>query len=263
MRPPPSTQSEAAASFLFIFLSAHSYLRVLSASYLGGNRKEDAHGAVYASWDALCGMLRPKLIAKLSKADASVLNADAGTSVGLGMLLENVKKHLEKNNRPMLAELTSLIADPVNFQCSGGLDCRVGCLFNIEEDPSESHDVGPQNPAILTRMKERHAVLSKRWTVEEPWGIFNPIRNGEDPRAKGTVDECVGNACTSMDKCHEFTYDTGFYSWAGEASTDSTCKSFCHSKVDKPWTLKCTSWKHCQGCDECSNRRAVEAKWAL
>lgn len=105
---------------------------------------------------------------------------------------------------------------PPTFNCSAGLDCRKGCLFDLELDPNESKDVASENPDILASMMAKLSNHSKLWTSEEPWGVFNPVRGGDDPRYEGP-DKCVGNTCTSTSKCNEFVYVTGFYSWAADA----------------------------------------------
>eukprot|EP00930_Biecheleria_cincta_P055119 TRINITY_DN41481_c0_g1_i1.p1 TRINITY_DN41481_c0_g1~~TRINITY_DN41481_c0_g1_i1.p1 ORF type:complete len:642 (+),score=93.16 TRINITY_DN41481_c0_g1_i1:50-1975(+) len=104
------------------------------------------------------------------------------------------------------------------FNCSAGMDCTNGCLFNLEEDPNEENDVSAENPEIVAHLKAKLKKNTKLWTKEEPWGVFNPIRNGEDPRYDGP-DKCSGNGCTDMKKCNEFVYGTGFYSWAAEAES--------------------------------------------
>jgi len=103
-----------------------------------------------------------------------------------------------------------------SLNCSAGLDCRNGCLFNLDVDPNEENEVGQENPEILASMMEKLKKGQKEWTKEEPWGIFNPIRGGDDPRYDGP-DKCEGNTCTSTHKCNEFVYVTGFYSWAADA----------------------------------------------
>eukprot|EP00966_Prymnesium_polylepis_P137115 3168316-Prymnesium_polylepis.1 len=105
-----------------------------------------------------------------------------------------------------------------NTSCSAGLDCRNGCLFDIFDDPNERHDLASQLPEKLEQMMARLKTLSKPWTTDEPWGVFNPIRNGADSRAP-LCDACSGNGCTNAAKCHEFAYKTGFYSWAVEVPT--------------------------------------------
>jgi len=102
------------------------------------------------------------------------------------------------------------------FNCSAGLDCSKGCLFDLEEDPNEKTNVASNNSEILTSMMAKLKNNSKLWTTEEPWGIFNPMRAGDDPRYEGP-DKCVGDSCTSTTKCNEFVYETGFYSWAADA----------------------------------------------
>mmetsp|Transcript_122681 Transcript_122681/g.273894 ORF Transcript_122681/g.273894 Transcript_122681/m.273894 type:complete len:667 (+) Transcript_122681:80-2080(+) len=102
------------------------------------------------------------------------------------------------------------------INCSYGLDCTKGCLFNLDEDPTETTDVREQNPEIWAEMMAKLKNNSKEWTKEEKWGIFNPIRAGDDPRYNGP-DKCVDNTCTSTLKCNEFVYVTGFYSWAADA----------------------------------------------
>jgi hypothetical protein len=102
------------------------------------------------------------------------------------------------------------------FHCRAGLDCRHGCLFNLDTDPNEEHEVGKLHPEILASMIAKLQNRSKLWTPEEPYGIFNPIRGGDDPRYDGP-DKCDGNTCTSTLRCNEFVYDTGFYSWAADA----------------------------------------------
>lgn len=101
------------------------------------------------------------------------------------------------------------------LNCSAGYDCTAGCLFNLDEDPNEEVDVAAQNPEIHAEMMAKVANYSKLWTKEEPWGVFNPIRSGSDPRYDGP-DKCFGVECTSMKTCDEFVYVTGFYSWAAE-----------------------------------------------
>eukprot|EP00929_Paragymnodinium_shiwhaense_P033328 TRINITY_DN18316_c0_g1_i2.p1 TRINITY_DN18316_c0_g1~~TRINITY_DN18316_c0_g1_i2.p1 ORF type:complete len:422 (-),score=73.83 TRINITY_DN18316_c0_g1_i2:117-1382(-) len=65
-------------------------------------------------------------------------------------------------------------------------------------------------------MKAKLMKNQKLWTKEEPWGVFNPIRAGDDDRYHGP-DKCVGIECTDMKRCDEFYYATGFYSWAADA----------------------------------------------
>jgi len=121
---------------------------------------------------------------------------------------------------PLCMKSKSSLPYPLNeskaIKCSAGLNCTKGCLFNLEDDPSETHDLSAENPEILASMMAELSRNSKLWTAEEPWGVFNPIRNGEDPRYHGP-DECAGIECTDMNKCKEFVYETGFYSWAAEA----------------------------------------------
>jgi len=102
------------------------------------------------------------------------------------------------------------------LDCSYGLDCLHGCLFDLENDPNEKTDVSKENPDVHASMMAKLQKNSKMWTKEEPWGIFNPIRAGDDPRYDGP-DNCVGATCTSTFKCNEFVYVTGFYSWAADA----------------------------------------------
>eukprot|EP00929_Paragymnodinium_shiwhaense_P033329 TRINITY_DN18316_c0_g2_i1.p1 TRINITY_DN18316_c0_g2~~TRINITY_DN18316_c0_g2_i1.p1 ORF type:complete len:763 (-),score=112.99 TRINITY_DN18316_c0_g2_i1:608-2896(-) len=104
-----------------------------------------------------------------------------------------------------------------SIHCSAGLDCRNGCLFNLDTDPNEEHDVSKSHPEILAQMKAKLTKNQKLWTKEEPWGVFNPIRAGDDPRHNGP-DKCTGIECTNMSKCDEFVYGTGFYSWAADAA---------------------------------------------
>lgn len=114
----------------------------------------------------------------------------------------------------LLAKFPAIFSD--HYNCSAGMDCTQGCLFNLEDDPNERTDVSAENPKILGSMMKKLDRNSKLWTKEEPWGIFNPIRAGSDPRYNGD-DKCEGNGCTDMNKCHEFSFVTGFYSWAAEA----------------------------------------------
>jgi len=105
------------------------------------------------------------------------------------------------------------------LNCNYGLDCRHGCLFDLENDPTETTDVSKENPDVLASMMAKLQNNSKLWTKEEQWGIFNPIRAGDDPRYDGP-DNCDGVTCTSTLKCNEFVYVTGFYSWAADADDD-------------------------------------------
>jgi arylsulfatase I/J len=155
-------------------------------------------GAVFASWDAVCGMISE------SNAFERVLTGE----VTLDFL----------NNAPQAAlDLLAPFLPVDSFRCPNGLDCRNGCLFNVKSDPNEENDVSAANPQVLARLMAKHANLSKPWTPEQPWGVFNPIRNGEDPRAAGTDDECSGDECTKMSICDGFLR-TGFYSWAADAN---------------------------------------------
>merc|ERR1712032_579886 len=77
-------------------------------------------------------------------------------------------------------EIKDKLTAPFNntIKCSKGMDCTKGCLFNLEDDPNEENDVAAQNPQILASMMAKLMKHSKLWTADEPWGVFNPIRNG-------------------------------------------------------------------------------------
>lgn len=115
--------------------------------------------------------------------------------------------------------IKDLLPYPLNasLRCNIGMNCSNGCLFNLEDDPTETNDVSADQPEILASMWAKLKNHSKLWTPKEPWGVFNPIRNGADPRYHGGPDKCTGDECTDLDKCNEFVYKTGFYSWAAEA----------------------------------------------
>jgi len=164
-------------------------------------------GAVLASWGSLCQAVKAQHAAVQSKAEN-----DSHPS-----LLEGPLDPQASAVRPLEA-LYHLHED-----CLGGMDCRSGCLFNLDADPDEKVDVAAQFPEIVSSMQATLANLSKLWTPEEPWGVFNPIRAGDDPRYNGP-EKCEGIGCTDMQKCDEFVYKTGFYSWAADAERDAAAE---------------------------------------
>jgi arylsulfatase I/J len=143
------------------------------------------------------------------------------------------------------------------LQCpSVGMNCLNGCLFNLDEDPQEMYDVADKYPAIRDELMAKLNSMASAWTPDNPTGIFNPVRNGNNPdcapggkhEVECGADYCSdeeeaynpscasaelgwckvcapGNAgcdesekinlkgCTSLETCHKFTHETGFYSW--------------------------------------------------
>jgi len=115
-------------------------------------------------------------------------------------------------------KLKEKVAEPLRgfVTCSLGQDCRNGCLYNLDEDPGEHNDVAAKHPQVHKEMMEKLAKGQKKWTAAEPWGVFNPVRAGDDPNYDGPW-KCSGDSCTSTEKCNEFVFVTGFYSWAADA----------------------------------------------
>jgi arylsulfatase I/J len=162
-------------------------------------------GAVMASWGSACQMAQAEL-------DALYALAHHGSNPTL------LEDPLDPQVSTRLPALEALKED-----CQGGMNCRSGCLFNLDADPNEKDDVAAQFPEIVSSMQATLANLSKLWTPEEPWGVFNPIRAGNDPRYNGP-EKCRGLRCTDMRKCREFVYKTGFYSWAADAERDAAAE---------------------------------------
>lgn len=164
----------------------------------------------------------------------------------------------------------------LSIECPGvGMDCREGCLFDLDNDPEELYDVADKHPEVLATMKEKLQAYSKKWDPANPsqgssytnQGIFNPIRNGATkdcrpvvgkdaaicgsdycsdsewaydpscypncmvcpPQEAGCVDSVKDDpmneakkislkGCSSIETCHKFTHETGFYSWVAPSA---------------------------------------------
>jgi len=179
-------------------------------------------GAVLASWGSLCQTVKAQYGEVLFKAD--------NDSQMIHAIPQHIHHHVGKP-KTELVHLHPSASNPdndealqqLNEECLGGMDCRSGCLFNLDADPDEKVDVAARFPEIVSSMQARLANLSKLWTPEEPWGVFNPIRAGDDPRYNGP-EKCEGTGCTDMQKCDEFVYKTGFYSWAADAERDAAAE---------------------------------------
>jgi arylsulfatase I/J len=107
-----------------------------------------------------------------------------------------------------------------DMSCPGpGMDCREGCLFDLDNDPEEMYNVAEKYPDVLAMMKEKMAAYGKKWDPANPsqggsytnQGIFNPIRNGATKDCKPGVgmyaDICGSDYCSDS----EWAYDPSCY----------------------------------------------------
>jgi len=62
-----------------------------------------------------------------------------------------------------------------------GLACHSGCLFDIWDDPTESHDIAEENPEVVSTMRSRLQELNKF--------VFNPDRGTPDLKACNTMQK--------------------------------------------------------------------------
>ena len=58
---------------------------------------------------------------------------------------------------------------------NGRINCSLGCLYNVAEDPAETKELSAQEPRILAAMRQRFAELQQ--------SNFEPDRGSVDPRA--------------------------------------------------------------------------------
>ena len=66
-----------------------------------------------------------------------------------------------------------------NPGCNSTMSCPLGCLFNLDEDPTEHVDVAAENPAVL-------AVIAARLAQLQPT-VFSPDRGASSPLAGKTA----------------------------------------------------------------------------
>ena len=60
---------------------------------------------------------------------------------------------------------------------------QTGCLFNIETDPTEHHDVASSNLAIARKMLARVVQLNDTRVPPAKGGLYNPVRGTVQPAA--------------------------------------------------------------------------------
>ena len=208
-------------------LAPHSY-------YNGPGVTEKAglgHGIVVAgAIAASCG------IGKLgSKADNSRdLNISAiAASCGLGN-----------------SEADNIIAG-YELQCpSPGMDCSNGCLYDLENDPSESTNLA-QNPDyadILKNMTRMLAEKSTPWSPTNPQGVFNPPRNGfnKDCAPGGNLSHiCGADYCSDeLEAYNTSCYPNCFVCPPGECCDKKDCPAG-QAPVEKIRLKGCTSVEQC------------------
>ena len=60
---------------------------------------------------------------------------------------------------------------------------HTGCLFKIEKDPTEHHDVASSNLAIARKMLARVVLLNDTRVPPTKGGLYNPVRGTVQPAA--------------------------------------------------------------------------------
>lgn len=87
------------------------------------------------------------------------------------------------------------------------LPCSEGCLFDVESDPSETHDVYAQNPSIVAKLKARLDVLSKEGlpALNPPTYVVPPTpAEDADNKKKCAKVEQTGYWLSWQDEDHGF-----------------------------------------------------------
>lgn len=66
----------------------------------------------------------------------------------------------------------------------GRANCSAGCLYNVDTDRSEYHELSEAEPAKLQELKQKFAAYTKT--------AFNPVRGVKDPRACAAATTLYG-----------------------------------------------------------------------
>jgi len=114
---------------------------------------------------------------------------------------------VREGNKELLAGPGSLGFSVGLLTCPApGQNCTKGCLFNLDEDPAEQYDVADKYPRILAEMWDKLKAYETKWTPDNPTGIFNPIRNGNNPNCApgGKYEaECGADYCSDEEAAYD------------------------------------------------------------
>ena len=68
--------------------------------------------------------------------------------------------------------------------CNATMECAEGCLFNVEQDPTEHVNVAAANPDVLAHIAHRLGELQPT--------VFNPQRSGGDAQKAASAATARG-----------------------------------------------------------------------